>query len=58
MPSFTSFKVHTVGIWGIMHDNFGRMEPNNALDYGLGYFEVISNSLNPQFVSNKVIKTI
>ena len=54
----TSFKVHTVGIWGIMYGNLGKMGPNNALDCGLGYFEVISKSKNPQFASNKVKKTI
>ena len=56
--SCTSFKVHTVGIWGIMYGNMGEIEPNNALDHGMGYFKVISKTSNPQFVSNKVIKTI
>ena len=41
-----------------MYSNLGKMGPNNALDHGLGYFEVISKSSNPQFASNKVIKTI
>ena len=54
----TSFKVHTVGIWGTMYGNLGKMGPNNAPDHGLGYFEVISKSKNPQFASNKVKKTI
>ena len=40
--SCTSFKVHTVGMWGIMYGNLGKMGPNNALDYGLEYFKVIS----------------
>ena len=56
--SCTSFKVHTVGTWGIMYINLGKMGPSNALDHGLGYFEVISKSSDPQFESNKVIKTI
>ena len=56
--SFASFKVHTVGIWGIMYGSSGKMGSNNALDHGLGYFEMISKSSNPQFSSNKVIKTI
>ena len=58
LSNFTSFKVHTVGIWGIICEDFGEMGPNNALDYGLGYFKVISKSSYPQFASNKVIKTI
>ena len=56
--SCTSFKAHTVGIWDIMYCNLGKMGPNSALDYGLGYFEVISKSSNPKFASNKIIKTI
>ena len=55
--SGTSFKVHTVGIWGIVYGNLGKMGPNNALEHGLGYFEVISKSSNPQFASNKIINT-
>ena len=58
VSSCTSFKVHTLAIWGIMYENLGKMEPNNALDHGLEYFEVISKPSNPQFASNKVIKTI
>ena len=56
--SCTNFKVNTVGIWGIIYDNLGKMGQNNALDHGLGYFDVISKSSDPQFASNKVIKTI
>ena len=55
--SCTNFKVNTVGIWGIIYDNLGKMGQNNALNHGLGYFDVISKSSNPQFASNKVIKT-
>ena len=58
LSNCTSFKVHTVGIWGIICGNLGKMGPNNAVDYGLGYFEVISKSSNPQFASNKVKKII
>ena len=56
--SCTSFKVHSVGIWGIRYDNLWERGPNNALDHGLGYFKVISKSSNSQCASNKVIKNI
>ena len=56
--SCTSFSVHTVSILGIMYSNLGKIGPNNALDHWLGYFKVICNPSNPQFASNKVMKTI
>ena len=56
--SCTSFRVHTVGIWRITYRNLRKMGPSDTLDHGLGCLESTSKSSNPEFASNKVIKTI